>query len=239
MRLKSKRFSQLQFFSLVLCVLACRSARAAEVELGKYQFRVADGFSVELVAAPPLVKYPICADFDEQGRLYVCESSGSIDWNKPQLLESMHRVLRLEDTDRDGKFDRRTVFAQFEMMPEGSMWLNGSLYVAAPPIIWKLTDNDDDGIADKREEWVKTDTVTGCLNDLRGPYLGPDGFVYWSKGPALQAYTVDGKAWSSSARHIMRRHPNGKDSEPLMVGGMDNPIEIAFTLGGQRMITHS
>ena len=92
MRLKSKRFSQLQFFSLVLCVLACRSARAAEVELGKYQFRVADGFSVELVAAPPLVKYPICADFDEQGRLYVCESSGSIDWNKPQLLESMHRV---------------------------------------------------------------------------------------------------------------------------------------------------
>ena len=237
MRLKSKRFSRLQFFSLVLCVLACRTARAAEVELGKYQFRVADGFSVELVAAPPLVKYPICADFDEQGRLYVCESSGSIDWNKPQLLESMHRVLRLEDTDRDGKFDRRTVFAQFEMMPEGSMWLNGSLYVAAPPIIWKLTDNDDDGIADKREEWVKTDTVTGCLNDLRGPYLGPDGFVYWSKGPALQAYTVDGKAWSSSARHIMRRHPNGKDSEPLMVGGMDNPIEIAFTLGGQRMIT--
>jgi hypothetical protein len=74
-------------------------------------------------------------------------------------------------------------------------------------------------------------------NDLRGPYLGNDGFIYWSKGPALQEYLVDDKPWSSSARHIMRRHPNEKNAEPLMVGGMDNPIEIAFTLGGQRMIT--
>ncbi len=210
---------------------------SAELTLGKYQFRVADGFSVELIAAPPLVRYPICADFDEHGRLYVCESSGSIDWNKPQLPESMHKVLRLEDTDNDGIFDRRTVYAQFEMMAQGSMWLDGSLYVAAAPVIWKLTDTDDDGVADKREEWVKTDATTNCLNDLRGPYLGLDGFIYWSKGPALQEYTVEGKPWASSARHIMRRHPNRKDAEPLMVGGMDNPIEIAFTLGGQRMIT--
>ena len=117
-------------------------------------------------AEPPLVKYPVCADFDERGRLYVCESSGAADWNKPQPKESLHRVLRLEDADGDGVFDRRTVFAEFEMMPEGSMWLAGSLYVAAAPIIWKLTDADDDGVAEGREEWVKTTAVTGCLNDL-------------------------------------------------------------------------
>ena len=28
------------------------------------------------------------------------------------------------------------------------MWLDGSLYVAAPPSIWKLTDTDGDGVAD-------------------------------------------------------------------------------------------
>ncbi|MDZ4851441.1 MAG: PVC-type heme-binding CxxCH protein, partial [Pirellulaceae bacterium] len=210
---------------------------AAEVSIGKYQFRIADGFTVELIAAPPMVKYPICADFDERGRFYVCESSGSIDWNKPQSPDSMHRVLRLEDSDGDGIFDRSSVYAQFEMMPQGSMWLDGSLFVAAAPLIWKLTDTDDDGIADVREEWVKTDKTTNCLNDLRGPYLGPDGYIYWSKGPALQEYMVDGKPWASSARHIMRRHPKGTNAEPLMVGGMDNPIEIAFTPGGQRMIT--
>ncbi len=220
-----------------LCLPFVSYVSSADVSLGKYQFRVADGFSIELVAAPPMVKYPICADFDERGRLYVCESSGTIDWNKPQAPESMHRVLRLEDFDGDGVFDNRTVYAEFEMMAQGSMWLDGSLYVAAAPLIWKLTDTDDDGVADKREGWVKTTATTNCLNDLRGPYLGLDGYIYWSKGPALQEYLVDDKPWASSARHIMRRHPKGENAEPLMVGGMDNPIEIAFTLGGQRMIT--
>ena len=32
---------------------------------------------IELAAGPPLVDFPITIDFDEQGRLYVSESSGS------------------------------------------------------------------------------------------------------------------------------------------------------------------
>jgi putative membrane-bound dehydrogenase-like protein len=223
--------------TLLICISPDCSIKADEVQAGKYKFRVLDGFEVEVVAAPPLVKYPICADFDEQGRMYVCESSGSMDWNKPQPPETPHKVLRLEDTDGDGKFDRKTVFATFEMMAQGSLFLDGSLYVAAAPIIWKLTDTDDDGVVDQREEWVKVDAVTGCLNDLRGPYRGPDGYIYWCKGPSLQEYVIDGKPWKSDARHLLRRHPNGKEVDSLMVGGMDNLIEIAFTLGGQRMVT--
>src|SRR5262245_26587405 len=34
------------------------------------------GFTVELVAGPPLVERPMMAGFDERGRLYVCDSSG-------------------------------------------------------------------------------------------------------------------------------------------------------------------
>ena len=83
------------------------------------------------------------------GRLYVCESSGTAEWNKPQPKETPHRVLRLDDADGDGVFDRRTVFAEFEQMAQGSMWLDGSLYVAAAPVIWKLTDTNDDGVADR------------------------------------------------------------------------------------------
>ena len=40
------------------------------------------------------------------------------------------------------------------MFPEGAMWHDGSLYVAAPPSIWKLTDTDGDGVADQRERVV-------------------------------------------------------------------------------------
>ena len=222
-----------------VCSIAAAPQRlsAAEFALRDYKLRVPDGFTVRLVAEQPLVKFPICADFDEQGRLYVCEASGSAEWNKPQPKETLHRITRLEDVDGDGKFDRRTTFAEFEMMPEGSMWLSGSLYVAAPPVIWKLTDADNDGVAERREEWVKTTAVTGCLNDLRGPYRGPDGYVYWCKGPAAQTYSVAGKPWTSSARHVLRRHPQGTDVEVLMTGGMDNLVEIAIDSGGERFVT--
>ncbi|HEX4142470.1 MAG TPA: PVC-type heme-binding CxxCH protein [Pirellulales bacterium] len=225
------------FVSPWLAAVACQAAHGAEFAVRGNTLRVPDGFTVRLAAEAPLLKYPVCADLDQRGRLYVCESSGSAEWNKPQPKESLHRVLRLEDANGDGVFDRRTVFAELEMMPEGSMWLDGSLYVAAPPVIWKLTDADGDGVAERREEWVKTETVTGCLNDLRGPYLGPDGYIYWCKGPATQTYSVDGRPWTSSARHILRRHPQGKDVDVLMVGGMDNLIEVAFAPGGERFVT--
>ena len=45
---------------------------------------------VERIAGPPLTLRPITADFDEQGRLYVAESSGSNDPVKKQLAEKPH-----------------------------------------------------------------------------------------------------------------------------------------------------
>src|SRR5688500_15224961 len=60
---------------------------------------VAPGFSVERVAGPPLVNRPIVADFDEEGRLYVADSSGSNDKVDKQLVDKPHRIVRLEDTN--------------------------------------------------------------------------------------------------------------------------------------------
>src|SRR5262245_6555713 len=93
-------------------------AAAGTVALNGHNFTLPDGFEIEQVAGPPLVDRPIVADFDEQGRLYVADSSGSNDKVDKQLAEKPHRILRLEDTDGDGKFDRRTVFADRMMFPE-------------------------------------------------------------------------------------------------------------------------
>ena len=121
---------------------------------------------MERAASSELAPRPIDMDFDEQGHLYVTDSSGSNAPVTEQLKQKPHRVLRLEDTNGDGVFDKSTVFADHMMFPEGCMWYNGSLYVSAPPVIWKLTDSDGDGIADKREEWLDAKTLTGCANDL-------------------------------------------------------------------------
>ena len=200
--------------------------------------RVPEGFVIEQVAGPPLVNRPISVDFDERGRLYVTESSGTNDNVQTQLKERPHQVVRLVDVDGDGVFDKRTVFADRMMFPEGSLWHDGSLYVAAPPHIWKLTDINDDGIADKREVWFKG-TLGGCANDLHGPYLGPDGWLYWCKGEfAQQTYERHGQPpLVTRAAHIFRRHPRGGPVEIVMTGGMNNPVDVAFTPGGERIFT--
>jgi putative membrane-bound dehydrogenase-like protein len=226
-------------FLLPLTLCAASGARAAEFKFPKHTFTVPDGFEVELVAGPPLVDRPIVADFDEQGRLYVADSSGSNDKVDKQLQDKPHRIVRLEDTDGDGRFDKSVVFADKMMFPEGTMWFNGSLYVGAPPSIWKLTDTDGDGVADQREEWFQGKTLTGCANDLHGPYLGPDGWIYWAKGAfAKQTNQSPGsKPFVTRAAHIFRARPDGTGLEPVMTGGMDNPVDVAFTPGGERIFT--
>jgi putative membrane-bound dehydrogenase-like protein len=226
----------LSFISLIsYAALAVEPAPTAQPPL---DLRVPPGFSVELVAGSPLTERPIVASFDDDGRLYVAESSGSNDPVEKQLAERPHRIVRLEDTDSDGRFDRRIVFADRMMFPEGAQWLDGSLYVSAPPSIWKLTDSNGDGIADERIEWFQGKTLTGCANDLHGPYAGPDGWLYWCKGAfAEQTHVVRGKEWTTRAAHIFRCRPDGSCFEPVMTGGMDNPVDVTFTPEGERILT--
>ncbi len=214
-------------------------ALAADFKFGEYKVTVPDGFEVELVAGPPMVERPISADFDEQGRLYVTDSSGSNDRPEKQLQTLPHRIVRLVDTHGDGKFDKSTVFADRMMFPEGAMWLDGALYVGAPPSIWKLTDTTGNGVVDKREEWMMGKTVTGCANDLHGPYAGLDGWIYWCKGAfAKQTYERPGKEpFVTRAAHIFRSRADGSGLEPVLTGGMDNPVGVAFTETGERILS--
>jgi putative membrane-bound dehydrogenase-like protein len=225
--------------TLMLPVLAAQATRARQTASVAPAFRLPPGFTIERVAGPPLVERPIVADFDDQGRLYVADSSGSNDRVEKQLADRPHRIVRLEDTDGDGHFDTSVVFADRMMLPEGTMWLDGSLYVAAPPSIWKLTDTDGDGVADRREEWFKGETLTGCANDLHGPYLGPDGWIYWTKGAfAQQTHArATGSPLVTRAAHIFRRRPADGTLEVVMTGGMDNPVDVAFTSTGERILT--
>jgi putative membrane-bound dehydrogenase-like protein len=222
--------------------------RTHQVKLNGHTFTLPEGFTIEVAAGADLAPRPIVAAFDEKGRLYVCDSSGSNEKVTDQVKKKPHRILRLESTKGDGKFDKQTVFVKNVMFPEGCMWRNGSLYVAAPPHIWRFTDTNDDGVADKEEIWFDGKTLTGCANDLHGPYPGPDGRIYWCKGafakqehlvpvpPHASAWTKDSKIYKDKfvtrAAHIFRARPNGGELEPVMTGGMDNPVDVVFTPTG-------
>src|SRR5688572_6003878 len=116
--------------------------------------RVPPDCVVEKVAASPLVERPIMAGFDDRGRLYVADSSG-VNLKIDDLQKAKpHRIVRLEDVDRDGRFDTSVVFADRMTFPMGALWHEGALYVCAPPSVWRLKDVDGDGQADERTELV-------------------------------------------------------------------------------------
>ncbi len=227
---------------LAISISSCTASHcvsASEFDLNGQRFTLPDGLQVESVASQSLVERPVSADFDELGRLYVTDSGGSNESLEVQRQQPVDRIVRLVDEDGDGVFDSSTVYADKLTFPEGALWYDGSLYVAAPPEILKFTDADDDGVAEHREVWFDGKTLTHCGNDLHGPYLGPDGWFYWCKG-AFAEQTVEryGRSpMTTKAAHIFRRHPSGGPVESVMTGGMDNPVEIAFTPAGERIFT--
>jgi putative membrane-bound dehydrogenase-like protein len=214
------------------------AAQGADFEFPTQKLTVPDGFEIELIAGPPVVERPISGSFDEVGRLYVTDSSGSNDKVDKQLAERPHRIRRLEPAGSDGRFSKSLIFAEHMMFPEGCLWFDGSLYVSAPPSIWKLTDTDADGVADQRVEWHQGKTLTGCANDLHGPYLGLDGWIYWCKGAfASQTYERPGRQTiSTRASHIFRAPQDHSDLEPVLTAGMDNPVGVVFSPEGERFM---
>lgn len=223
---------------LALAQASATPAPANQVTLGPHRFTLPPGFTVRRVTVPELVERPISAVFDTKGRLFVTESSGSNEPTAIQAQKAPHRVLRLVDTDGDGVFDKRTVFADNLMLPQGIAMVGDEVWVGVPPRIIRLIDADDDGVAERREVWHDGGTLTGCMNDLHGPLEGPDGLIYWTKGAfARQTHkTLDGEL-NTRASHVFRARRDGSALESVMAGGMDNPVGIAFTDTGDLLLT--
>jgi putative membrane-bound dehydrogenase-like protein len=200
---------------------------------------VPDGYTVELAAGPPLVTHPIMAGFDERGRLYVAETAGH-NMQRAELEEKLPNfVTRLEDTDGDGKFDKRTTFADKLTFPQGALWHDGWLYVASSGAIWRFADKDDDGVAETREKIVSSFGYTGNAADVHGCFLGPEGRIYWCEGRHGHEITDSaGQVISKGkAARIFSCHPNGSDVRVHCGGGMDNPVEIDWTDEGAMLGT--
>ena len=123
---------------------------------------VPPGFRVELVAAEPLVSDPVAIAFDPDGRLWVVEMPGYnreiVDGlpfylpegeKKPVVPDG--KVVRLDDTNGDGRLDRRVVFLAGLRLPRAVAFAAGGVLVGDPPQLWLCRDMDGDGRADKQE----------------------------------------------------------------------------------------
>ncbi|MBI3848912.1 MAG: HEAT repeat domain-containing protein [Verrucomicrobia bacterium] len=145
-------------------------------------FRLEPGLRVELVAAEPLVVDPVAIAFDERGRMFVAENRG-YPTGPGEGKPPVGIVAVLEDTNGDGRYDKRTVFADNLTFPNGVMPWRGGVFVTCAPDILYFKDIDGDGRADIRNV-VLTGFITGSTTQLRvsHPTLAIDNWVYVTSG---------------------------------------------------------
>jgi putative membrane-bound dehydrogenase-like protein len=196
---------------------------------------VPEGFEIEVAAAFPQIHRPIFADFDQEGRLYVGESSGD-NLNRAQMLERRpHWITRLEDTDGDGFFEKSTRFAEQLTLPQGMLCVGNSVYLTCPPSIWKLTDTDGDGVADEQTEILTGFGFNGNACDTHGPFLSPNGRLYIVQGRHGHEFkNAEGQVYSrGKAGRIYSCKLDGSDVRVHAGGGFDNPVELEFGDAGE------
>jgi glucose/arabinose dehydrogenase len=105
-------------------------------------FHIAPGFSVELVAAEPLVEDPVAITWDESGRMYVVEMRGFMPDSYGNNDEApVGMVVRLTDKDGDGRIDSREVLLDNLVLPRAIAIVNEGLLIAEPPRLWLCPNN--------------------------------------------------------------------------------------------------
>ncbi len=151
-----------------------------------------EGFEVQLFAAEPWINKPINLAFDGKGRLWVSSSyeypyaapgARWVDAEGSRVRGSRDGIFILEDTDGDGRADKKTIFADGLNIPTGVLpWKNGCIAWSVPNI-WYFEDTDGDDVCDRRRILFGP---LGFEKDVHGNCssfrLAPDGWVYGTHG---------------------------------------------------------
>ncbi|MEQ1859565.1 MAG: PVC-type heme-binding CxxCH protein [Chthoniobacteraceae bacterium] len=179
------------------------------------EIAVADGYALNLFASEaefPDLMNPVQIAFDARGRLWVV-TMPSWPHTVPGELPK-DKVLILEDTDRDGKADKQTVFADGLDALDGIAFHPEGVIVSAQPRLLLMRDSNGDGRADETRELLRgvdvTDSHHGGMvaTDPLGHVMFCDGVFHRSqfetpfgvvRGIDATTYRLDpasGRVWS-------------------------------------------
>lgn len=173
--------------------LVVKSNRHGDLADGSFSYRtaeesrkllkMADGLEANVFASeemfPELIN-PVQMAVDPDGRLFVSVWPSYPHWNPTE--PRLDRILMLPDDDQDGVADRCVVFADGLNSVTGFEFWNGGVLVAALPELWYLKDTDGDDKADLKIRMLQGLSSADSHHSANAMVLGPDGWIYWSRG---------------------------------------------------------
>ena len=172
-------------------------APALDVGQALKTFTLAPGFRIEAVASEPMVHDPIVLQIDEAGRYWVVEMRGFMP-NVDGVGENapVGSIAVLEDTDSDGRLDRRTEFATGLVMPRALLRVGDGVLVGEPPHLWFMRDTDGDGRADEKVEVARDyGDASNPEHTANSLFWGLDNWIYSANFTSRFRYNPDG-SWT-------------------------------------------
>ncbi len=202
-----------------------------------------DGFDISLFASEPAVAQPVAMTLDDRGRLWVAEcytyeGSGG-PWDSPVN----DRILILEDSDHDGKFDKRTVFWDGAKNLTSIEVGFGGVWACSTPELIFIPDRDGDDVPDGKPKVLLNGWNDGGIGHcvFNGLEWGPDGWLYGTQG--IQGTSRVGKPGTSKEERVpfkggvWRYHPT-KEIFEIVCRGTTNPWGLDFDEHGQAFFTN-
>jgi putative membrane-bound dehydrogenase-like protein len=152
---------------------------------------VPEDFTVTLFAGEPDVHQPVGFCIDDRGRLWVVECftyPKRLPFPGPLLPEAEKkkgdRILIFEDTDGDGKFDKKTTFLEGLNLAVAIEIGFGGVWVGAAPYLLFIPDKNGDDKPDGPPQILLDgwDAVSDTHETLNTFCWGPDGWLYGCHG---------------------------------------------------------
>ncbi|HYV34839.1 MAG TPA: PVC-type heme-binding CxxCH protein, partial [Gemmataceae bacterium] len=206
---------------------------------------VPPGFSVKLFAGEPDVHQPIAFCIDDRGRLWVVEGYcyPTRRPGKGPFVDAKgtgDKIIIFEDTDGDGKFDKKTVFIEDLNLVSGIELGFGGVWVGAAPYLMfiPIKDGEDKPAGPPKillDGWGYQDTHE-TLNSFT---WGPDGWLYGCHG--VFTHSKVGKPGTPDKERVpmnagvWRYHPTRHVFE-VFAHGTSNPWGLDFNEHGQAFV---
>ncbi|QDU22931.1 PVC-type heme-binding CxxCH protein [Urbifossiella limnaea] len=196
-----------------------------------------DGFRMSVFAAEPLVTQPVSFCLDHRGRVWVAEALNYGAWQPT----GKDRVAILEDTDGDGRADKRTVVCDNFNYITGVEVGFGGVWVMSPPGLYFVPIRDDKPSGPPQLVLDGFGYKESRHNLANGFTWGPDGWLYGGHGrtspsdvgapgtPAKDRIHCDGG--------VYRVHPITKKFE-VFADGTTNPWGVDFDDYGQCFVSN-
>ena len=210
------------------------------------EFKVRDGFQIELIANEPDVTQPLFLSWDSRGRLWVVQYRqyqypaglkvirfdqhlravfDRVPDPPPHGTKGADKITVYEDTNGDGVYDTHNDVITGLNITSSVQVGNGSIWVVNPPYLLRYPDADQNGTPDGDPEvhlsGFGLQDTHAVANSL---VWGPDGWLYGATGSTTVSDVSSEvtKGVRFQGQSIWRYHPTRKVFEIYAEGGGNN-----------------